>query len=532
MKGLSARLLIFNLLLLFLPLASLLYVDTYEKQLLAAQEASLIQQGRIFSSALSGSDLGADAQRILERLGGRVDARIRVVNRDGRLLADSAAGKTAAPDTGAGACRDDSRRGETAKDQLLYRLAVYPLNLFRRLFFPPAPAYDTGEYYSGKTVLLGPEVLAALAGRYGAATRLSTGGQRSVNLYSAIPIPGATPEEIRGVVLVSRSTYNILLNLYVFRLDIIRIFVFSLVVSLVLSLVLSLTITMPIRRLQQEAERVLDPAGRFGGHFTGLKRRDEIGSLSRALSGLSAKLEKRIGFIDRFIADLLHELKNPLTAIRGAVEMAVDSPGKEARLLAGIGAEERRMERLLFRLRELSQIDNLLEREGADVLDLGQAIPLILARYPDRSDSGAAVGFHDHVGQPALVRVNPDRLVQALTNPVDNALSFSPAGSPVDVHLEAGSPKGKPIFRIRIEDSGPGVRAASLSKVFDRFYSDRGESGEQVHSGLGLAIVRSIAAGYGGSCALENRESGGCRFILELPGWAGAGKPAGFSASG
>jgi len=532
MKSLSARLLIFNLLLLFLPLASLLYVDTYEKQLLAAQEASLIQQGRIFSSALSGSDLGADAQRILERLGGRVDARIRIIRHDGRLLADSASGKTGAVD--AVVYRDDSRRGETAKDQLLYRLAVYPLNLFRRLFFPPAPAYDTGEYYSGKTVLLGPEVQAALEGRYGAATRLSSGGQRSVNLYSAIPIPGATPEEIRGVVLVSRSTYNILLNLYIFRLDIIRIFVFSLVVSLVLSLVLSLTITVPIRRLQKEAEQVLDPSGRFGGHFTGLKRRDEVGSLSRSLSGLSAKLEKRIGFIDRFIADLLHELKNPLTAIRGAVEMAADSPGKDARLLGRIAEEERRMERLLFRLRELSLIDNLLERETTSALDLRQAIPLILARYPGQSGSGATVGFQDHVGRPALVRVNADRLVQALTNPVDNALSFSPPGAVVAVHLEAGSPEDKPAFRIRIEDSGPGVRAASLSKVFDRFYSDRGESGDQDHSGLGLAIVQSIAVGYGGSCSLENIAGGGCRFTLQLPGWAGAEKPAGagFSTPG
>jgi two-component system sensor histidine kinase ChvG len=546
MRSISFRLLLFNILLLFFPLGSLLYLDTYENQMLISQENSMIQQGRIFSSALAGQDLAAESRRILENLKLRVDSRIRVVDGEGRLLADSAA--MLPPDGAAAAERDsadpaypadvsdplyispppNSALPDQLNETLLYRIAVYPLNILKKLFFPPPANYSGAEYYSGRQVLLGPEIQAALEGRYGAATRLSSGGQVSVNLYSAIPIPGEKAGEIAGAVLVSRSSYGILLNLYRLRLDIVKIFLVSLAFSLIISLVLSLSITRPIKKLKKEAERVLDNTGHFREHFRGLKRKDEIGDLSRSLSGLSQKLEKRIGFIETFTSDLLHELKNPLAAIRGQAELALASAVKEERLLRGIEQEEKRMERFLARLRELSRIDNALEQEETEAVDLYRFLPLLV------ESRGKAPGDPPDVEikfkppadpGPALVRINSDRLFQVVINPLENAVSYSPPGGAVTVDLRRADPPAPAApgaWEITIDDEGPGIREESGDRYFERFYSERPQGEKENHSGLGLAIVRAIAGGYGGRCSLVNRKEGdktsGCRFTLNLPG--------------
>jgi two-component system sensor histidine kinase ChvG len=521
-------------------MGSILVLDTYENQLLAFQENSMIQQGRIFASALAGfqdgpepgEGLAREARRILENLRGRTDSRIRVVDDRGRLLADSAA---SAPALAAVNPRDDrTPPGEEmyagpegpeqpANTNVLYGVAVYPVKALKKLLRPPARAYSGAEFYSGRQVLLGPEIQSALEGRYGAATRYSSGGQVSVNLYSAIPVfAGTGTGRVIGAVLVSRSSYGILLNLYRLRLDIIRIFFISLAVSLLLSLGLSLTITLPIKKLKAEAEGVLDQAGHFSGHFRGLARRDEIGDLSRSLCGLSQKLEKRIGFIERFTSDLLHELKNPLAAIRAQTELASLSPVKEEKLLAGIAAEEGRMERLLGKLRELSRIDNALEQEAAETLDLAAFIPLLLERYAPEPDAGPV--FENRLREnpggaagetPAPALINPDHLIRALTNLIDNALSFSPPGGKVTVGLEAA---GIGAWNITVDDEGPGIREDMAERYFDRFYSERSDGDKENHSGLGLAIVRAIAEASGGGCSLRNRTGGpGCRGTLTLP---------------
>jgi two-component system sensor histidine kinase ChvG len=559
LRGLTARLLLFNILILFLPLASLLLLDTYENQLLASQENSMIQQGRILSSALSGfaesgteespeeeAALARESLRILENLKSRVDSRLRVVDRTGRLLADSArllppqAESSRIPESPdlysepdpqaeSAAAQNESRRTANSKadasENFLYRAAVYPLNAVKKLLFPPAANYSSAEYYSGSSVLMGPEILSALEGRYGAATRISSGDQASVTLYAAIPVTGKNQNDITGAVLVSRSSYGILLNLYRLRLDIIKIFFFSIAISLALSLGLSLTITMPIKRLGREAEQVLDKSGHFMAHFRLLKRKDEIGDLSRSLSALSQKLEKRIGFIDVFTSDLLHELKNPLAAIRAQTELARSAPAKEAKLLEGIQYEEGRMERLLARLRELSRIDNGLEREKTETLDLRELLPAFAENRAARENNCRVVFESEKDAAralPAFVQVNADRLMQALANPLDNAVSFSPPGG----IIRLGLCKAHNAWRITIDDEGPGIREGCGERYFERFYSERPGTEKEKHSGLGLAIAKAIAEGYGGKCALENRYDGGgavagCRFTLELPAHEG-----------
>lgn len=211
LSRITVRLLIFNILIVFLPVAALLYLDTYEQQLLRALEHALVQQGRILASALAGQNpLQPDsARRILQQLEQRHEARLRIVDPKGRLLADSSRlGPRRDEVTAAGANAEDV---VPAEQRLLYLIATYPVQLYRRLFRPPEPPFEPAEFYINTSILMGPEIQEALEGRYGALTRISTGGQRSVTLYSAIPI--RSEGSVVGAVLVSQSTYRILRDL-------------------------------------------------------------------------------------------------------------------------------------------------------------------------------------------------------------------------------------------------------------------------------------------------------------------------------
>jgi two-component system sensor histidine kinase ChvG len=210
------RLLAFNLLLVFLPVAGFLYLDTYERQLLRSLEHALAQQARVLAASLSGRGPLAPtaAEAPLRALQGRHEARFRIVDPEGRLLADSSRLGTGEPAAPCG--RPRLPVVPHAESLPLYRLASFPIRLARRLFAPPEPPYESGEFSSGAGTLLGEELRAALAGGYGAATRISAGGQRSVTLYSAVPV--MHEESVAGAVLVSQSTYRILRDLYELRL--------------------------------------------------------------------------------------------------------------------------------------------------------------------------------------------------------------------------------------------------------------------------------------------------------------------------
>lgn len=355
---------------------------------------------------------------------------------------------------------------------------------------------------------MGPEIRAALEGRYGAATRFSTGGQRSINLYSAIPIWGRDEEEVLGAVLVSKSTYRILDDLYKLRLDIIKIFLLALGFAVFLSLLLAQRITVPVVKLSDQAGRVLDRRGLFGEHFKEYKSRDEIGDLSRSLKTLSERLEKKIGFIDSMAADLVHELKNPVSSIRTSTELALQTEGEDQRkFFDRMVSELSRMERLLDRLREITRIGAELEGEERVPLELVGFLKNVIDSYRSRHRL-----FLLYPREDMFLRINPDRMTQIVTNLLDNALSFSPPEGQVDLELDERDGR----IVLSVSDRGPGIPPSALDRIFNRFYSDREEKGN--HSGLGLAIVKEIVEGYEGSVSASNREGGGATLRVEFPG--------------
>jgi two-component system sensor histidine kinase ChvG len=502
------RLLAFNVLLVFLPVAGLLALDVFEEHFLAAQERSMVQQGRLLAAALAerGPIDPADAQAILVRLDRRLTARLRVLDPRGTLLADSSRlGPRRAP-------RDEAEDAGDPRGHWLYRLGSAVFRLATPLAGAAPEAAPGDEFDAGGDRLRGPEVLAALEGRYGAATRVSP-GQRSLTLYSAIPV--RSDGGVVGAVLVSQSTFRLLQDLYEVRLAILQVFLASVAVAAVLSLLAATTIARPLTELRGEAVALLDRRGRLRGRFRGSPRRDEIGELARALEELSRRLEERSGFMDEFAAEVSHAFKNPLAGIRSAAELLAESddPARRARYRSMVERDVSRLERLLGAVREIARIDAELEEEAREPVPLAEMLAGLLESF--RLRRGARLRFAlDGADEPARIQAAPERLAEAFENLIDNAASFAPAGSEVRIELRREGDEAV----VAVRDQGPGLPEEHLERVFERFFSWRPEEQEgETHMGLGLAIAKAVFEGYGGRVSARNHPEGGACFEVRLP---------------
>lgn len=506
------RLLAWNALLVFLPAGGVLVLDTYEEQLLRDQERSMVDQGRLLSAALSerGPLRANDIERILVELGQRSEARIRVVGTDSELLADSSRlGPRREPDA-------EEVEDASASESALYRVGSFPFRLYRRWFRPPRAPHGSADVYAAGRPIDGAEVRAALAGRYGAATRISSGGQRSVTLYSAIPIRDR--DVVVGAVLISQSTYRILQALYEVRVGVLRVFLASLGAAIVLSLLVSHTIARPLVRLRNQADAVLDRRGRLRGRFEAREGHDEIADLSRTLEKLRRRLEDHIREVESFAGDVSHEFKNPLASIRTAADILLDVDSVEERKHFAdiIQREVARLQRMLSAVREIGQLDARSEVEEGEPVELVALLEGVVEAHRLRG-SPVAVGFGSDA-RSTVVFGSPERLTQVFENLIDNAASFSPPGAAVEIALARADDEAV----ARVLDRGPGIPEAHHERVFDRFYSDRGERGrESPHAGLGLAIVKAIVENAGGSVHAGDRIGGGACLEIRLPLYTG-----------
>ena len=517
----ATRILLLNVLIAFLPVGSMLLLDTHEQQLLDALERSLVGQGRLIAAALSTAPDGLTAERaqaLLRAMAGRHEARLRIVASDGSLLADSATlGLPETVDPQADRAPSRVAQGDLQqpgpRDSLIYRAASFPARTARQIAGVPEVALPATDFYTRASYTEGSEIQAALAGRYGAATRVSAGGQISVTLYSALPIRHG--DAVVGAALVSQSTFRILQNLYRIRIDVFRVFLWCLAAAILLSIFLSLTIARPLALLQRHAAEAVDEVGRIRAPLIPQQRRDEIGGLSRSLATLTAQVEGYTRRLEGFAADLSHELKNPLASIAAHCEMAFgrqDADERE-RFLQRVRADVQRVQAIIEGMRELTRIDAHTEPPARC-----RVVPTLQAACEAAQSRGTGHAVVVDLPTPSErweVPLPEHRLYQIVDNVVGNAQSFAPATTTITITARFGSGASGPQTTISVLDEGPGFE--EVKRVFDRFYTSRVE--RNGHLGLGLSIVQSIAESVGGRAIAANRSDGvpgGC-VTVSLP---------------
>jgi two-component system sensor histidine kinase ChvG len=326
-----------------------------------------------------------------------------------------------------------------------------------------------------------------------------------------------------GIILLTRDAREVDASLFVVRMSILALFALALGLTVLLSWYLSLTIARPILRLAGAAAEMREGHGRAGSVPPPLlERRDEVGALATALSNSAQALWTRMDAIEKFAADVAHEIKNPLSSIRSAIETLrrIEDPARQRQLLTIIAQDVTRLDRLISDVSDASRLDSELSRVAAERVDV---VPILRtlqdmdeATRDDASDPRLEV---DAPSSGLTLWAVEDRLVQVLRNLVANAQSFSPPRG--RIMLRAREAAG--MVEISVEDEGPGIPEGSLEHIFDRFYSERpkGEKFGQ-HSGLGLSISRQIIEALHGRISVENRRDAagkvvGARFVAQLP---------------
>ena len=367
---------------------------------------------------------------------------------------------------------------------------------------------------------LAEEVENALEGRSSATLRTSETGDRVVS----VSIPVRHVEQVLGVLTLEAGDVDETLAAQ--RLALIPFALVALVVSLLSSLLLHLFVARPVMRLSAAADAVRLQRARAISLPDLDHRRDEIGDLARSLETMTETLSDRMDAIERFAADVAHEIKNPLTSIRSALETLplVRTEAQREKLTALLQQDVRRLDRLITDISNASRLDAELNRDRPRPIDLTVLLREIVEVYeagikPD----GVHVSFSGPAGEHAIIRGRDGPLGQVFRNLIDNARSFSPPEGEVRVRLERDDSQPDVPLRIRVEDDGPGIPAENLETVFERFYTSRPKgTAFGANSGLGLAIVRQIIDAHGGRVHAENRTDAngavvGARFEVRLP---------------
>jgi two-component system sensor histidine kinase ChvG len=368
-----------------------------------------------------------------------------------------------------------------------------------------------------------PEVAAALDGSAASVVRVGKDG----GIIVSVAVPVQRFRAVLGSLLLSTESGDIDAIVQAERLAIMRVFLVASAVTVLLSVLLASTIAGPVRRLASAAEKVRRGVNHRRPEIPDFgDRKDEIGHLARVLSEMTSALYKRMEAIESFAADVSHELKNPLTSLRSAVETLpiARTDEQKARLLAVIKHDVKRLDRLITDISDASRLDAELAREAVDPVDVARLLETVVAIAREtRTRDGRQVRLaldNNRRGRDAFFMLGHDsRLGQVFNNLIDNALSFSPPGGAVRVHARREPRR----IVITVDDDGPGIRSENMDDIFERFYTDRPEGDEfGQNSGLGLAITRQIVEAHRGSIGAENRRAAdggveGARFTVVFP---------------
>jgi len=370
------------------------------------------------------------------------------------------------------------------------------------------------------------EVEAALDGKVQSGVRRSESGDRVVS----VSIPVRHVQQVLGVLTLEAGDVD--KTLAAQRRALMPFALVALAVSLLSSLLLHLFVARPVMRLSAAADEVRLQRARAISLPDLEGRKDEIGDLARSLETMTETLSDRMDAIERFAADVSHEIKNPLTSIRSALETLplVKTEAQRERLTDLLQQDVRRLDRLITDISNASRLDAELARDRPRTLDLTTLLTEIVGVYEAGRKAGEPrIVFATPDGDHIMVTGRDGPLGQVFRNLIDNARSFSPSGGDVRITLARDTVDPERPARVRIDDDGPGIPPENLETVFQRFYTARPRgTAFGANSGLGLSIARQIIEAHGGVIRAENRldgggETEGARFEVALP-LSGAGR--------
>jgi two-component system sensor histidine kinase ChvG len=530
------RILLVNALPLALLVAALLYLDQYQNGLLEAEVAALREQARIYAGAIGQTAVNEEdpdnpklvpelARPLLRRLTDPTpNAQAKLYAPDGTLVADSRVQEGAG-----GAVRAEPLPPPANRGPVLGSIGRIYDWVLSELPHGRAPVMQVDGDAAG--IDWQPNVKEELRMTSSDQSREMAPYIRRTSENRLLVTVAAPVERNRhtvGIVLLTREAREVDDSLLAVRLSILGLFGLALGLTVIMSWYLSLTIARPLLRLAGIAEAMRE--GRSGRQPAGAaappvpdrlrERRDEIGELATALSESAIALWARMDAIERFAADVAHEIKNPLSSIRSAIETLrrVEEPASQKRLLAIIADDVHRLDRLISDISDASRIDAELSRTAAQPIDIVPLLGLLAEIHAATRREGDPPLVLEMTSEQLIVLGVEDRLVQVLRNLIGNAASFSPPGG----HIVLRARETGGVVELAVEDDGPGIPEGKLEDVFDRFYSER-PSGEGFgqHSGLGLSISRQIVEALKGRISAENRrdESGqvlGARFVIRL----------------
>ncbi len=528
-SSLQRRIIFFNLIGLAILVIGVMYLNQFRSGLIELRVQALRTQGEIIaitiaeSSAIGPGRPDFDPVRaniVLNRLSQPAGVRARLYDSQLRLSGDT---RNLAPSGAPIEVTPLPPPGQEMSGGVLRRLKVaYKdfIELFRTepLLYSEVPSAGVSR---------DREVSEAAQGNISHAVRINSQGE----LIVSVAMPVRRFKAVLGVLVLSTQGEDINAIVQNERIVILQVFIIATLVSVALSVLLANTIANPIRRLAEAA----DPSGTSGARPLNLdriempdltSRTDEIGDLSAALIRMTHALYRRIEAIEAFAADVAHEIKNPLTSLRSAVETMdfARTPEQKQQLMDVIQKDVQRLDRLVTDISNASRLDAELVRERLAAFDLGELIIALAEMMRGQGEDRDVKVVTNLPADGLIARGLEGRIAQVITNLLDNALSFAPDGSTITI---TGEPLDDGMVRVIIEDQGKGIPEDNLASIFERFYSER-PSAEAFgnHSGLGLSISKQIIDAHDGRIWAENIQSldeksgskvSGARFVVELP---------------
>lgn len=539
MSSLTARILAVNIIALMILGGGVLYLGQYTDSLIESELESMRAEARFFSGALSEGAVRpvfqisavpfeepmeieaikpSLARSMIRRLGENSASQVQLFSVDGTILADThkltGSGGTVQIET----LKDNhspSTIGELFEQSAIRFLDLIPTQTYSLADLEKEGDFDFFSFSDTKSALLG--TISATAWK-----------QKDGNIVLTAAAPIQRIKQVLGVALLIRDGAELQNKISDIRVNVFRVFLGSLAITVMLSIYLSGLIGRPLKKLALAAEAVRTGKGRQIEIPDMSERGDEIGELSLVLRDMTHALWDRMDSIERFAADVSHEIKNPLTSLRSAIETLgrIEDPKNKQKLMNIINHDIQRLDRLISDISNASRLDAELSREEMYDVDLKSLLYRLQDAHkkPMERAKGSITDDHKNIiidiPEDTIIHVsgNEDRLGQVFGNLISNALSFSAADSVIRIYTQINDD----VTTIIVEDNGPGIPENKISEIFERFYTERPDHEEYgTHSGLGLSISKQIIDAHGGKIWAENRmnDDGKCigaKFIVEL----------------